>query len=102
MAVDTTIRFATSILQRLGEELNTTPDQGLIELIKNAYDADAQICTVELIDLGLPSGKVIVADDGDGMDEENLRDGWLVLGRSKKNRHEVTRLGRIPAGDKGL
>ncbi len=103
MAVDTTtIKFATSILRRLGEELNTAPDQGLIELIKNAYDADATNCVVELTDIALPTGKVLVSDDGDGMDLEQLKDGWLVLGRSKKNPHEATRLGRIPAGDKGL
>jgi signal transduction histidine kinase len=97
-----TIRFASSILQRLGEELNTSPDQGIIELIKNAYDADATTCLVELVDLSRPQGQVIVTDNGDGMDAEGLQDGWLVLGRSKKHKEELTRLGRVPAGDKGL
>ena len=33
---------------------------------------------------------------------DEIRQGWLVLGRSKKVRNEITKLGRIPAGDKGL
>jgi hypothetical protein len=37
-------RFATDILRRLGEELNPNIDQGILELVKNAYDADARTC----------------------------------------------------------
>ncbi len=39
-------KFSPSILNRLGEELIPNPDQGIIELVKNAYDADATKCTV--------------------------------------------------------
>ena len=42
------IRFAADILRRLGEELNPSPDQGIIELVKNAYDANALKCHIEL------------------------------------------------------
>lgn len=35
------IRFSADILRRLGEELNPHPDKGIVELAKNAYDADA-------------------------------------------------------------
>ena len=97
-----TIRFSTNILRRLGEELNTSPDQGLIELIKNAYDANARECVVELTDIGFYGGTISIADDGDGMVAEDIRDGWLVLGRSKKTRDMPTRLGRTSVGDKGL
>ncbi|WP_431769087.1 ATP-binding protein [Xanthomonas campestris] len=41
-------------------------------------------------------------DWGDGMTEQDFRDGWLIVGRSRKNRANTTRLGRRPAGDKGL
>ena len=34
-------RVSTDILRRLGEELITSFDQGIVELVKNAYDADA-------------------------------------------------------------
>ncbi len=95
-------KFSTNILQRLGEELNPSPDRGLIELVKNAYDADALKCTIELHNTLSSGGSVHVTDTGDGMKADEIRDGWLVLGRSKKVRNEITKLGRIPAGDKGL
>ena len=97
-----TLRFAPSILARLGEELVSHPDQGIIELAKNAYDADARQCRVTLSETIQPGGKVIVCDDGDGMTAQQIRDGWLVLGRSGKDPRERTRLGRLPVGDKGL
>ena len=96
------IRFSTEILRRLGEELNPNPDQGILELVKNAYDADAKSCSVELSDVGKPNGCVWVTDDGDGMDAEAIENGWLVIGRSQKATTSRTRLGRIPAGSKGL
>jgi signal transduction histidine kinase len=77
-------KFSPSILSRLGEELVPNPDQGILELVKNSYDADATICEVIL------------------KNTEALRDSWLVLGKSKKASRSLTRLKRIPVGDKGL
>ena len=97
-----TFRFATDILRRLGEELNPSLDQGLLELVKNAYDANARNCDVEITDASAPGGSVRVSDDGDGMEIANILDGWLVIGKSSKTVQKLTRLGRIPAGNKGL
>ena len=97
-----TFRFSTDILQRLGEELITSLDQGIIELVKNAYDADALNCTIELIATDKPGGTIVITDDGDGMSADDIRDGWLVLGRSRKEPGKRTQLGRLPAGSKGL
>ena len=97
-----TFRFSTDILQRLGEELITSLDQGVVELVKNSYDADAASCTVELVDTGSPGGAIVVEDDGDGMSLKDIREGWLVLGRSQKAPEARTKLGRLPAGSKGL
>lgn len=96
------LKFSTDIIIRLGEELNPSPDQSILELVKNSYDADARHCIIELTNTSMPGGTVKVCDDGDGMDLPHIRDGWLVLGRSKKNIKTRTRLGRIPAGSKGL
>lgn len=95
-------RFATDILRRLGEELNPSPDQGLLELVKNAYDANARECVVELIDTQTPGGTVRISDTGDGMVRDEIVNGWLILGKSSKNTKKLTRLRRIPAGNKGL
>jgi signal transduction histidine kinase len=99
---DARIRFSTEILRRLGEELNPSPDQSLLELVKNAYDADARHCLVELINTDETGGTVLITDDGDGMELAAIQDGWLVIGRSGKSTRERTRLGRVPAGSKGL
>jgi hypothetical protein len=96
------IRFAPDILRRLGEELNPSLDQGIIELVKNAYDADALGCRIELADTDQPGGTVLVSDDGDGMDARGILQKWLVLGSSTKTASQLTRLGRTPAGNKGL
>lgn len=95
-------KFSPNILNRLGEELIPNPDQGIIELVKNAYDADATKCTVELIDTQNTGGSIIISDNGTGMDTDAINEGWLVLGRSKKAAREPTALGRLPVGDKGL
>ncbi len=97
-----TFRFSTDILRRLGEELITSFDQGIVELVKNSYDADAIQCVVELVDTERLGGTVIISDDGDGMTIDDIRDGWLLLGRSRKNPRKRTRLNRLPAGSKGL
>jgi signal transduction histidine kinase len=95
-------KFSPKILQRLGEELVPNPDQGIIELVKNSYDADATECTVELIKTSAIGGLIIISDNGVGMDKDAISEGWLVLGRSKKAIREVTQLGRLPVGNKGL
>jgi signal transduction histidine kinase len=98
----TNFRFATDILRRLGEELNPNIDQGILELAKNAYDANARTCSIKLTNTENIGGSITISDDGDGMDEKTIQNGWLVLGSSLKSSSSRTRLGRRPAGDKGL
>ena len=96
------LKFSTEIVRRLGEELNPTLDKGVLELVKNSYDADATACRIELRGTDRPGGEIIVQDNGDGMTSDQISGGWLVLGRSSKILAQPTRLGRIPAGSKGL
>lgn len=96
------LRFASDILRRLGEELNPNADQGIVELAKNSYDADAASCVITLTDVSATGGTIDVLDDGVGMDADDLENGWLILGRSRKQTDQLTARGRIPAGNKGL
>ena len=102
MDLTTNIRFSPKILARLGEELNQSPSQGIVELVKNAYDADAPDCTVELSEVSKPGGSIRISDRGCGMDVGTIQNYWLVLGSSPKTEVEVTPLGRRVAGSKGL
>jgi signal transduction histidine kinase len=96
------LRFSTAILRLLGEELNPSPDQGILELIKNSYDADAKNCTVELKGVHVKGGSIVLKDDGVGMTSEEIRNGWLIVGDSMKSRSETSPSGRLLVGSKGL
>jgi signal transduction histidine kinase len=101
------LRFSSDLLKRLGEELTPSPVNGIVELVKNAYDANATRVEVKIVQPSGLNGKIIpgsltITDNGDGMTSEDFRNGWLVLGRSRKDSTKPTRLGRKPVGDKGL
>jgi signal transduction histidine kinase len=96
------LRFSTAVLRLLGEELNPSPDQGILELIKNSYDADAKRCTVELKGVHIKGGSIVLKDDGIGMTAEEIRNGWLIVGDSMKSRREKSPSGRLLVGSKGL
>lgn len=97
------IKFSTQIIRRLGEELNPSVDQSILELVKNSFDADAKVCKVILTDITKPGGTIEIHDDGDGMDAEGIKNGWLILGQSSKSINNRSRtLKRIAAGSKGL
>ena len=104
-----------SVVFQLGESLITDVTQALIELVKNAYDADASYCKVTISTNPIEgtnspfsgsTGSVTVEDDGTGMDLEAIRSGWLTISnsgkRQLKRRSGTTPRGRTPLGDKGL
>lgn len=105
------------VVMRLGEELISDETQALLELIKNAYDADASYARVAIHTEGIPAGLLAepssdntgwieVSDDGTGMGLDQIRDGWLLIARSDKRglkeAGQVTAKQRTPLGDKGL
>ncbi|MGW2984877.1 ATP-binding protein [Streptomyces goshikiensis] len=100
--MDHRLRFAPEILARLGEELVPHPDLGIMELVRNAYDADAELCHIKLSGAAEAGGTLTVSDDGDGMTEAELASGFLLIGRSSKSSSTHSRLGRRKVGEKGL
>lgn len=104
-----------SIVFQLGESLITDDMQAVLELVKNAYDADARTVSVN-IDADAPPpepsqyqqahGYVVVEDTGDGMTQEDIERGWLTISNSLKRVMKAqgrrTGRGRTPLGDKGL
>lgn len=96
------LRFSPDILRRLGEELVPDIDQGIIELVKNAYDADATTCTITLEGVNEGRGSICISDNGMGMDQTAIRSGWLIIGRSSKEKTLTPIYKRVPVGDKGL
>ncbi|MFG1618806.1 ATP-binding protein [Nonomuraea wenchangensis] len=100
--MESQLRFAPDILIRLGEELVPHADLGVMELVRNAYDADALNCAIRLTDADAPGGTLLVSDDGDGMTAEQLAHGFLLIGKSAKTIDPTTRTGRRKVGEKGL
>ncbi|WP_306326749.1 sensor histidine kinase [Streptomyces venezuelae] len=70
--------------------------------MRNAYDADAPTCFVELHSVESRGGRITVTDTGDGMTEDDITSGWLLLGKSSKAESPFTRNGRRKVGEKGL
>ena len=83
-----------SVVYQLGESLITDAVQALIELVKNCYDADATYAKVTIDTEGtvaIPEtfyqptgGRIVVEDDGHGMDYDNVESGWLMISNRKK------------------
>ena len=94
------------ILQLLGDELIGSPRLAVFELVKNAFDADAQTVRVILNRIESDSASIVIEDDGDGMTLAVIRDIWLVPGHDhrarQRNALKRTRLNRLPLGEKGV
>ena len=95
------------VLQLLGDELIGNPRLAVFELVKNAYDADANKVRVEINLKSEDDPMISVMDDGEGMSLEVLQTVWLVPGddHRRKQRDEGRRSlehHRLPLGEKGL
>jgi C4-dicarboxylate-specific signal transduction histidine kinase len=91
----------------LGDHLISDQAVGLVELVKNAYDADAAEAVVELENLADPErASIVVTDTGVGMTLDDLMTKWLspaVDHKDRKKRQgERTARGRLPIGEKGV
>ena len=87
-----------ALLQELGERLIGRPHIAVAELIKNAYDADANTCEVVLED-----NRITISDNGEGMDENTFTSLYLRLGtQHKRDAMTSKRLGRPLTGAKGV
>ena len=109
--------ISASVVRQLGEELVSDELTAIIELVKNSYDADATYADIVVDTINIPSGEefyfsgisgyVSIEDDGIGMDEEDIRRGWLLISSSRKRAMKAegkttSKRKRVPLGDKGL
>lgn len=95
----------THLFRELGELLVGRDSTALVELVKNAYDADATKVTVFGERLHDPDrGRIIVNDNGTGMTSEVFNEGFLrVASRLKEERNKRSqRFGRRYTGAKGI
>lgn len=99
------VKAKSHILSLLGDELIGSDSLAIFELVKNAYDADAENVKISFIDLNTPKQKIIIEDDGHGMSPEIIEDVWLTIGtdfKRGKNRKESKKFERVSFGNKGV
>lgn len=96
------------LLTLLGDQLIKDANLAVFELVKNAYDADATVCAVTLEHPTDPSkASITVEDDGMGMDEETLRNVWMMIATDfralqRQQDKRTRKFNRFPLGEKGL
>ena len=99
-------KFDISTFRLLGRELITDRITALFELVKNAYDANAQNVHVEFLGMQplSDSSCIIIRDDGIGMSLTAIRTNWMVVGTNSKrtNRRSPAPMFRKVVGKKGV
>lgn len=99
------------LLTMLGEQLIKNDRIALVELVKNAYDADATRVDVDFRGFdteghATSSSSIIVTDNGTGMSEDVVRGAWMNPATpaklNRKRTKSTTSLGRIMQGEKGI
>lgn len=104
-----------SVIFQLGDQLVSDDVTAVLELVKNAYDADADWVNIRVEpnyegfseDESVIRGRITIEDNGMGMGLAEIRHGWLTVSNSLKKSLKQTggvtpQKGRTPQGDKGL
>src|SRR5437762_8103824 len=95
----------THLFRELGELLVGRDSTALVELIKNAYDADAQSVTVHGRHLTeSANGTIVITDGGNGMTPAEFERGFLrIASRIKEiGERRSPKYGRRFTGAKGI
>lgn len=105
----TELFFKTHTLLKnlVGKDLINDDNIAIVELVKNSYDARSKEVTLKFEDFSdnkttnTNSSKIIIADKGIGMDENDVIDKWLNIAFSEKKVGEQEE-GAYFAGNKGI
>ncbi|MDF2985215.1 MAG: ATPase, histidine kinase, gyrase and HSP90-like domain protein [Eubacterium sp.] len=100
------LTVSARLFAQLGEQLISDELVALMELIKNAYDADATEVKVN-VDTNVSTqygiGKITISDNGNGMIPSIIRKGFLRLSTNFKKENKLTPFfSRRVLGEKGL
>jgi signal transduction histidine kinase len=107
---DLKFKVHTSLIYKLGEELIKDEVTAITELVKNSYDADSPYVELSVDPNYMEDGavgRIIIKDEGCGMDKKDIINGWLTISNSikkkmKKEKRVTKKYERMPLGDKGL
>ena len=104
---DKKFRISSALKDIIGRELITNDFIAVFELVKNSFDAHAE--RIDIIFEGLTSDtpKLVIKDDGKGMDSIDLEKKWLFVAYSAKKEgtedyRDKIQSNRTHAGAKGI
>ncbi len=96
-------RPSARLIRTIGDKIIKDVYAAVIELIKNAYDADANNVELKFIDLAdARKAKIIIKDDGHGMDYKTVVNKWMVPATGDKLTRRKSPSGRYMQGRKGI
>jgi signal transduction histidine kinase len=92
------------IIRTIGDQLISGPEAAVIELVKNAYDADASYVSISFVPpLRVGAGRIVVTDDGHGMTLLDIEEKWMEPATSAKvGLRYSPKLKRPMMGSKGI
>ena len=92
------------LLKLIGAELISDEVLAIIELVKNAHDADASTVSIEFRGIASGDGCITLRDDGHGMGLDILLSHWMEPASTSKTRDgaRLTKQGRRMLGEKGV
>jgi hypothetical protein len=97
------VRISYKIIKLFSEGLYSSPNKAVEELVSNSFDAGATKVHVILSpDLTDRDSTIAVIDNGTGMDEEGLREHWLIGVSNKRPAGQKIVNGRKQIGKFGI
>lgn len=100
------LRPRARLLRTLGEEMISNEVVAVIELVKNAYDADATRVLIRFVPpLEETRGQIEVIDNGGGMSLNTVQTVWMepaTPSKRVKGHRRTTRFNRRYLGEKGI
>lgn len=90
------------IVSTIGADIIKDNYAAIIELVKNAYDADAKEVSILFEKLENGETKITIKDTGHGMSIETMVNNWLVPATDNKLRQKNSPMGRKYQGRKGI
>lgn len=90
------------LIRTIGDKLITGPEAAVIELVKNAHDADASYVKITFVPPLNRKGSIIIEDDGHGMTLDVIENKWMEPATEDKLIRKSSPKYRPLLGSKGI
>lgn len=83
----------------IGRENVSKLEGAVLEIVKNAYDADAKTFCLYYSEA---ANRIYILDNGIGMKEDDIQSHWMTIGNSSKKETYLSSGNRVQTGAKGI